>query len=100
MKLSLPANDQTIIDLFLIYHSHIVLEKAVSCRLNVHLNCNHPSEVFQSQYAYKQFHTIETALPKVNNDIALNMDTAREGHSTNTFRIYLQLLTPLIILFI
>ena len=52
-----------------------VLEKAISCRLNVHLNSNHLSDVFQS--AYKQFHSTETALLKVHNDIALNMDTGK-----------------------
>jgi len=49
-----------------------VLEKGVSCRLNVHLNCNHLSNVFHS--AYKLFHSRETALRNVHNDIALNLD--------------------------
>ena len=52
-----------------------VLEKAVSCRFNVHINCNHLSNVFQS--AYKQFHSTETDLLKVHNDVALNMDTGK-----------------------
>jgi len=43
--------------------------------LNVHLNCNHLSNVFES--AYKQFHSTETALLKVHNDISLNMDTGK-----------------------
>ena len=53
-----------------------VLEKAVSCRLNVHLNRNHITNVFQS--AYKQFHSTETALLKVHNNIALNMGTGKD----------------------
>ena len=52
-----------------------VLEKNVSCCLNVHLNCNHQSNVFQS--AYKQFPATETALLKVHSDISLNMDTGK-----------------------
>ena len=48
---------------------------SISCRLNVHLNCNHPSNVFQS--AYKQFHSTETTLIKVHNDISLNMDIGK-----------------------
>jgi hypothetical protein len=53
-----------------------VLEKAVSRRLNVHLNRNHLTNVFQS--AYKQFHSTQTALLKVYNNIALNMDTGKD----------------------
>ena len=52
-----------------------VLEKVVSCRLNVHLNCNHSYNVFQS--AYKRFHSTETALLKIHNDISLSMDTGK-----------------------
>jgi len=58
-----------------IYNLSFVLEKAVSCRLNFHLHTNHLSNVFQS--AYKQFHSTETTLLKVHNDIALNMDTGK-----------------------
>jgi len=43
--------------------------------LNVHLNFNHLSNVFQS--AYKQFLSTETDLLKVHNDIALNMDKGK-----------------------
>jgi len=43
--------------------------------LNVHLNLDHLSNVFQS--AYKQFHSIETAPLKVHNDVSLNMDTEK-----------------------
>jgi len=63
-KSSLPANDQNsyrpISNLSFISK---VLEKVVSCRLNVHLNCNHLSTVFQS--AYKLLHSTETAKIKV-----------------------------------
>ena len=50
-----------------------VLEKVVACHLNIHLNCNHLSNVFQSA----EFHPTETALLKVHNDISLNMDTGK-----------------------
>jgi len=43
--------------------------------LNIHVNCKHLSNVFQS--AHKQFHSTETALLKVHNDIPLNMDTGK-----------------------
>ena len=62
-----------VIDLFLTYHSY--LKYSVSGRLNVHLNCNQLSNVFQS--VYKQFYFIEIALLKVHNDISLNMDTGK-----------------------
>ena len=44
--------------------------------MNVHLNCNHLS-VNDVQSAYKQIHSSETALLKVHNDIALNIDTGK-----------------------
>ena len=53
-----------------------VLEKISSCRFSIHLNCNHLSNVFL-QSAYKQFYSTETALLKVQNDIALNMRTGK-----------------------
>ena len=75
-KSSLPVNDlksyRPISNLLFISK---VLEKAVSCRLKVHSNCNHLSNVFRS--AFKQFHSTETALLKVHNDISLNMDTGK-----------------------
>ena len=40
-----------------------------------YLNCNHLSNVFRS--AYKQFHSTETTLLKVHNDISLNMDIGK-----------------------
>jgi len=45
--------------------------------LNVHLNCNHLFNGVFFQSAYKQFHFTKTALLKVQNDIALNMDTGK-----------------------
>jgi len=75
-KSSLPASDlnsyRPISNLSFISK---VLEKAVSCRLNVHLNCNHLYNVFQS--AYKQFHSTETTLLKALSDIILNMATGK-----------------------
>ena len=47
-----------------------LLDKNVSCRLNLH--CNHLSNVFQ--FAYKQFHSTKNALPNIHNDIAVSMD--------------------------
>ena len=74
-KLSLPANDlnsyRPIYNLSFIYK---VLENPVTC-LNVHLNCNHLSNVFQS--AYKQFHSTEIALLKIHNDVLLNIDIGK-----------------------
>ena len=74
LKPSLPANDLSSYRLIsnLSFISK-VLEKVVSCLLNVHLNCNRLSNVFHS--AYKQFHFTETALLKVHNDISLNIAT-------------------------
>ena len=40
-----------------------ILEKAVSCCFNVQLNHNHLSNVFHS--VYKQIHSVETVLLKV-----------------------------------
>lgn len=67
-KYSLPTNDlnryRPISNLSFISK---ILEKSVSSRLNIHLNCNHLS-------AYKQFNSKEIALLKVRNIISLNMD--------------------------
>ena len=52
-----------------------LLENVVSNRFNVYSDCNHLSNVFQS--AYKQFHSTETALLKIHNDILLNIDTGK-----------------------
>ena len=80
-KSSLPANDlncyKSISNLSFISS---VLEKAVSCRLNVHLNCNHLPNVFQ--FAYKQFHSTETALIKVH-----NTTTTANNNNNNVYLI-------------
>jgi len=52
-----------------------VLEKAVSCILNVHVNCNHLSNAFQSPH--EQFHSTETAPLKMHSDISLNLNTGK-----------------------
>ncbi|XP_068673147.1 uncharacterized protein [Montipora foliosa] len=44
-----------------------IIDKAVACQLNDHLTETHLSETFQS--AYKRFHSTETALLKVQDDI-------------------------------
>ena len=49
-----------------------VLEKVVASRLRFHIESNCMSKVLQ--LAYKQFHSTETALLKVHNDVTLNMD--------------------------
>ena len=52
-----------------------VLEKVIAARLNEYLSTNSLFEPLQS--AYKQFHSTETALIKVHNDIIMSLDT---GH--------------------
>jgi len=52
-----------------------ILEKVVAKRLRSHISTNDLSNVFQS--AYKQFHSTETALLKVHNDINLNIDKGK-----------------------
>ena len=54
-----------------------ILEKIVASRLHSHINTNNLTNKHQS--AYKQFHSTESALLKVENDILLNMD---KGHAT------------------
>jgi len=49
-----------------------ILEKIVVKRLLDHMERNNLHEVMQS--AYKQFHSTETALVRVHNDILMNMD--------------------------
>ena len=49
-----------------------ILEKVVANRLTSHININGLTNASQS--AYKQFHSTETALLKVHNDINLNID--------------------------
>ena len=52
-----------------------ILEKVVANRLRSHMYKNGLSNVSQS--AYKQFHSTETALSKVHNDINLNIDNGK-----------------------
>ena len=52
-----------------------ILEKVVANRLRSHIYKNGLSNVSQS--AYKQFHSTETALLKVHNDINLNIDNGK-----------------------
>ena len=52
-----------------------IIEKAVACQLNDYLTKNHLSETFQS--AYKRFHSTETALLKVQDDILQAIDNQK-----------------------
>ena len=52
-----------------------IIEKVIANRIRSHLERNNLSNKYQS--AYKQFHSTETALLKVENDIILNMDGGR-----------------------
>ena len=52
-----------------------ILEKIVAIRLRSHIYTTDLSNVLQS--AYKQFHSTETALLKVHNDISLNIDNGK-----------------------
>ena len=52
-----------------------ILEKVVANRLTSHININGLTNASQS--AYKQFHSTETALLKVHNDINLNIDNGK-----------------------
>ena len=52
-----------------------ILEKVVANRLGSHIYINGLTNVSQS--AYKQFHSTETALLKVHNDINLNIDNGK-----------------------
>ncbi|KAK6174094.1 hypothetical protein SNE40_017434 [Patella caerulea] len=49
-----------------------IIEKVVAARLKDHLSINNLDEKFQS--AYKAFHSTETALLRVHNDILTNID--------------------------
>ena len=53
----------------------IILEKVVASRLNSHINSSHTSNDFQS--AYREFHSIESALLKIHNDILSSMDDGK-----------------------
>ena len=52
-----------------------ILEKVVANRLSSHIYINGLTNASQS--AYKQFHSTETALLKVHNDINLNIDNGK-----------------------
>ena len=52
-----------------------ILEKVVASRLNSHINSSHTSNDYQS--AYREFHSTETALLKVHNNILSSMDDGR-----------------------
>ena len=52
-----------------------ILEKVVASRLNSHINSSHTSNDYQS--AYRKFHSTETALLKIHNDILSSMDEGR-----------------------
>ena len=52
-----------------------IIGKVIANRIRSHLERNNLSNQYQS--AYKKFHSTETALLKVENDIILNMDEDR-----------------------
>ena len=52
-----------------------IIEKAASCQLGDYLRDNDLEESFQS--AYKRFHSTETALLKVQNDILFEIDNQK-----------------------
>ena len=52
-----------------------ILEKVVASSLNSHINSSHTSNDYQS--AYRKFHSTETALLKIHNDILSSMDDGR-----------------------
>ena len=52
-----------------------ILETVVASRLKSHISSNCLSNVSQS--AYKEFHSTETALLKVHNDVTLNIDKGK-----------------------
>ena len=53
----------------------IILEKVVASRLNSHINSSYTSNDYQS--AYRKFHSTETPLLKIHNDILSLMDDGR-----------------------
>ena len=52
-----------------------ILEEVVASRLKSHISSNFLSNVSQS--AYKEFHSTETALLKVHNDVTLNFEKGK-----------------------
>ena len=49
-----------------------LFEKSVAVQLTKHVTTKHLDEMFQS--AYKDFHSTETALPRVDNNILCSLD--------------------------
>ena len=52
-----------------------IVENVVASRLNSQVNSSHTSNDYQS--AYRKFHSTETALLKIHNDILSSMDDSR-----------------------
>ena len=52
-----------------------ILEKVVVDQLNSHVNCSNTSDRYQS--ACRKFHSTETALLKIHNDILASMDAGK-----------------------
>ena len=52
-----------------------ILEKVVVNQLNSHINISKTSNQYQS--AYTKFHSTETPLPKIHNDILAPMDAGK-----------------------
>ena len=68
-----------------------ILEKVEASRLRSHISSNCLSNVSQS--AYKEFHSTETALLKVHNDITLNIDKGKVTALTLVVGISFSILT-------
>ena len=58
-----------------------VLEKVAMNQLNSHINSSNTSNKYQS--AYKKFHSTETTLLKIHNDILASRDASWQDHSTD-----------------
>ena len=52
-----------------------IIEKVMASHLNSHINSSHASNDYQ--YAYRKFHSTDTALLKIHNDILKSMDDGR-----------------------
>ena len=75
-KTSLPKDDlNSYVPISNLSFISKILERVVASRLTSHIRLNGLFNVSQS--AYKQFHSTETALLKVHNDITLNMDKGK-----------------------
>ena len=76
MKTSLPKDDlNSYIPISSLSFISKILEIVVASCLRSHIRLNGLSNVLQS--AYKQFHSTETALLKVHNDVTINMDKGK-----------------------